>query len=410
MEEKPPMIKVLKPGTRATLLIAFSLFVTTALLHAQGSVAPFAQPDVPHPTHIGIQVTPEPSDPLAVRIVWVVPDGPAAKAGLQPGDVILRVDGQHFDNQGVAAYIGSKEPGTAITIEYERGGKTSTAVVTAEEETDSERAAVLNHLAPPSFVDMSMSVDEALHTIAVLGPGQLGTTNCLLQFQRTKLALMDSAGKVTNAISWGALSYVQVQDFKHLKPHYGYELLRHGDDPKQTFDQLARDRSACKAVWLLSDTEEQANQSAAAVNRLIWQNSPEMALRRQLEFEAAAAAWRATSVKPPMPEDAHEHQVLAENAYREKDLNRTVDEYQAALEIFPTWPDGQSNLAMICGEVEDYGCAVEHIEDYLKLVPNAPDAQAAKDKLIIWKDKLAQLQAQAPPPPAQPAPAHRKPR
>jgi hypothetical protein len=32
------------------------------------------------------------------------------------------------------------------------------------------------------------------------------------------------------------------------------------------------------------------------------------------------------------------------------------------------------------------------MQDYLELVPDAPDAQAARDKIIIWKDKVARSQ------------------
>jgi hypothetical protein len=106
------------------------------------------------------------------------------------------------------------------------------------------------------------------------------------------------------------------------------------------------------------------------------------------KFKAEAAAWRALAVKPSMPDHAREHKVLAENAVREKNLTRARDEYEAALQIFPTWPEGQFNLALICGEAVDYGCAVEHMGNYLELVPDAPDAQGARDKLIIWRDKL----------------------
>lgn len=105
-------------------------------------------------------------------------------------------------------------------------------------------------------------------------------------------------------------------------------------------------------------------------------------------FKEEAATWRAASIKPAMPDEAHVHQVLAENAVREKNLDKAMDEYEAALDIFPTWPDGQNNLAFLCGESGDYECAIEHAQEYLELVPNATDAQAVKDKIIIWKDKL----------------------
>jgi tetratricopeptide (TPR) repeat protein len=137
------------------------------------------------------------------------------------------------------------------------------------------------------------------------------------------------------------------------------------------------------------------------VGGAVWESSSIGKEQRQA-FEQRVTAWHAAAIKPAMPDEAHVHQVLAENAVREKDFDKAIDEYEAALEIFPTWPDGQNNLAFLCGETGDYDCGVEHAQDYLELVPNAPDAQAVKDKIIIWKDKLAQSQTTAAPPAAQP--------
>jgi hypothetical protein len=52
------------------------------------------------------------------------------------------------------------------------------------------------------------------------------------------------------------------------------------------------------------------------------------------------------------------------------------------------WPEGHFNAAVIYGELRDEK-AVWHMRDYLELVPNAPDAQAASDQIIIWQDELA---------------------
>lgn len=121
------------------------------------------------------------------------------------------------------------------------------------------------------------------------------------------------------------------------------------------------------------------------------------------QFPAAAATWRATLAKSTMPAEAHVHEVLAKNAVEEKNFDKAIDEFEVALDIFPTWPEGQFNVALICSETGDYECAIEHMQNYLELVPDAPNAQAAKDNLIIWKDKLAQSQAQAAPPAVQAA-------
>jgi len=104
-------------------------------------------------------------------------------------------------------------------------------------------------------------------------------------------------------------------------------------------------------------------------------------------------------VKPTMPEAAREHQVLAEFAFKEKNVDKAISEYMAALAIFPTWPEGQYNLATLAGEKKMYQMAIQHMKEYMDLAPDSPDVQAAKDSVIIWKDKLqsanAALQADA---------------
>jgi hypothetical protein len=105
-------------------------------------------------------------------------------------------------------------------------------------------------------------------------------------------------------------------------------------------------------------------------------------------FKPQAKSWREASAKPAMPEAAREHQVLAEYAFKEKDTDKAIKEYSSALDIFPTWPEGQFNLATLAGEKKFYETAIFHMKQYLELVPDSPDAQAAKDSVIIWKDKV----------------------
>jgi tetratricopeptide (TPR) repeat protein len=121
--------------------------------------------------------------------------------------------------------------------------------------------------------------------------------------------------------------------------------------------------------------------------------------REYASFEVQLKTWREAAVKPTMPEAAREHQVLAEFAFKEKNVDKAIAEYLAALSIFPTWPEGQYNLATLAGEKKMYELAIQHMKEYLELAPDSSDAQAAKDSVIIWKDKLqgvnAALQADA---------------
>ena len=66
-----------------------------------------------------------------IKIVDVVPDGPAAKAGLQSGDVITTLDGRAIDSpQEIPPIIQAAGPGAKMKVAYLRAGKESIAQVT----------------------------------------------------------------------------------------------------------------------------------------------------------------------------------------------------------------------------------------------------------------------------------------
>ncbi|WP_329051815.1 trypsin-like peptidase domain-containing protein [Streptomyces violaceus] len=61
----------------------------------------------------------------------VEPGGPAAKAGLKPGDVITKLDDRVIDSgPTLIGEIWTHKPGDKVTITYERGGKQQTVDVT----------------------------------------------------------------------------------------------------------------------------------------------------------------------------------------------------------------------------------------------------------------------------------------
>jgi serine protease Do len=73
---------------------------------------------------LGIQLE-RPSEGVKVTkgavVAEVLPDGPAAKAGLQKGDVIVSLNGREIDSQSLRATVGSMTPGTTVNVKVLRG-------------------------------------------------------------------------------------------------------------------------------------------------------------------------------------------------------------------------------------------------------------------------------------------------
>jgi len=75
----------------------------------------------------------------------VVPGGPAARAGLQQGDVILRVNGQQVTPDQTVSYLVANTPvGSKIPLDIVRGGKRQTVTVTVGERPTEEALAKLS--------------------------------------------------------------------------------------------------------------------------------------------------------------------------------------------------------------------------------------------------------------------------
>jgi len=100
-----------------------------------------------------------------VLINTVTPNGPAAKAGLQPGDVITSVDGAKVkDGDELVAIISARHPGSNVRLGYTRGAKQETINVTI-----TDRAKL--------FADMGNGSDDSnTPEESDAGQGKLGIT------------------------------------------------------------------------------------------------------------------------------------------------------------------------------------------------------------------------------------------
>jgi S1-C subfamily serine protease len=95
---------------------------------------------------VSVDVTADPElDAVGARIRDVIPDGPAAKGGLKPGDIVTRFEGQSLAGVKAGEEGGSGpghrlvelarmlEPGDTVKLDYRRDGRARTATIVAEE-------------------------------------------------------------------------------------------------------------------------------------------------------------------------------------------------------------------------------------------------------------------------------------
>ena len=109
-----------------------------------------------------------------VEVVGVSPAGPAERAGLKAGDVLVAVDGQALKRSGertasmqLVEFMRGVEPGRAVTVEYLRDGKKHTATVnTAPAEPPIVRV-IRERIAGPMGEGMPMGLPGFEH---MLGP------------------------------------------------------------------------------------------------------------------------------------------------------------------------------------------------------------------------------------------------
>jgi hypothetical protein len=114
-------------------------------------------------------------------------------------------------------------------------------------------------------------------------------------------------------------------------------------------------------------------------------------------FPQLAAAWRALATKPPLAEKARILRLAAEDALKRQKPDEALNDFELGVQADPTWAQGWFNAALLAGELGFFADAADHMQNYLELLPNAPDAKSARDQIDLWKYKAGQSPAAAQP-------------
>lgn len=159
------------------------------------------------------------------------------------------------------------------------------------------------------------------------------------------------------------------------------------------YDVLVADKgSGCSGLTISVSTLERAKTLAAAFLR--WKESTRD--ERQVWYaqqQRFSAATRSAQDARSISEEVRRLRTVAEQAVREMRFADAADAYLDGLKVAPAWAEGQFNVALVLCEIYFYDDAIFHMRRYLALVPNAPDARAAQNKINAWENAERSMQS-----------------
>jgi tetratricopeptide (TPR) repeat protein len=158
---------------------------------------------------------------------------------------------------------------------------------------------------------------------------------------------------------------------------------------KVTYDNF---QDGHQYFWVWSGwSQSDAQQIADALRVLVLdsrQNLDGIFAAKYQKFLETCQAWLEGKGTAPFPEEARQHQLLAQDAMSRNDSDKALDEYDKALNAAPCWGQGRYQAAQLEAQEGYYPIAIQDMKKYLLLTPNAPNAQAVRDQITIWNGRM----------------------
>jgi tetratricopeptide (TPR) repeat protein len=119
---------------------------------------------------------------------------------------------------------------------------------------------------------------------------------------------------------------------------------------------------------------------------LIQQNVDSEHEQKLAAFKEKAVQYRSMNVKPAISEEQRKYIVQANALTQQKNYAGAMDRYKKAVEIDPTsYPAAYFNMALLCAQERRFKFAIDYMNQYLLLEPDARDARSARDKIYEWE-------------------------
>lgn len=348
-------------------------------------------------TGIGISIAIENDFPVVKEILE---SDPAKKAGIEVGDKIVKINGQAtkgWDLQKVVQNLEGEE-GSHVILTLERKGsgkieKTLTrekmirkeaasplglssllSATIGRSDTSFKDAALAYSLNPNDiwakramsfmYIQKDTNIDKA---IEMLSSSENSLDVLLMALAYLKKGDLQVAAETYASISKESLTIKGglVPDFKKmvlqsLKPYLESKkgLVKSLEDKKQYKELLS------EYAHLIKFADEKEAKEIRSHIAMLLKTQPYL-----LE----------------LPEEARKYAVRAEEYTKEVKFDEAIQEYKRALRIAPFFPDLYRAIALNYGGLKAYRQAIEYMNIYLELYPDAPDARVARDEIYRWE-------------------------
>lgn len=347
-------------------------------------------------TGIGTNIAIEDNYPVVKRLIQ---NAPAMRAGIQVGDKIVKINGQstkRWDVKKVVQNIKGAE-GTQVTLTIKRKGETF--------EKSLKRETVIFKEAAPYFAFRSLAYREKGNLENAIKDAEKAyslDSNDNEAKSAMSITYIDK-GKYNDALK--ILSAIKDSSFDRMLEATAYAKLGDMKKTVEIYTSIPEDYLASKSVLrqsykkaLLASLTPYMNAKKDYAKSLEAKGQYRDALKEYAEAIKLADDRDAKEIRAQIaaivkknpylsqiPEEARKYALRGEVLLKDGKFEEALKEYKEAIKYAPYIALLYRTTALVYGELKEYAQAINYMNIYLDLMPDAPDARAVKDQIYKWE-------------------------
>lgn len=326
-------------------------------------------------------------------------NSPAFKAGIRPGNRIVEIDGDEIDGWSVDKVAQKLQgaQGTQVVLSV-RGKDTDTKIAVTREKIINKEAA--ESLSTRSYayrqkgslalaahdakaaMDADPSLDNARMALGATYLDQGQYDEALQLLSKVKDAPLARLLEATTYVKQGKTKesvaiYLSIPE-EELAPE-NVPLMKDRMALLQSYKPIVKAHRDKAKTFAAKNMHKETLSELSEALKMADDSDAQVIQEEMLNLV------KQYPLLGELPEEARKHALRAEVLVNEGNFSQAIKEFKKAIRIAPYAAKLYYNCAIVCAEVKNYPEAVRHMNTYLKVAADAPDARDAKDKIITWE-------------------------